>query len=128
MRSKFFVPLITGASIALLGVGLVANTRVDVAYAVIECTHEFQHPLRKEENELPKLQQCEREARHSGVGLEYVLLIFAVAGAGAAVLGYVAGKQELAKAWQQWPLVQSQARAATKGSGGWPGSDSSNHG
>ena len=127
MRSKYFVPLVTGASIAVLGVGLVANTRVDVAYAVIECVHEFQHPARKEENELPKLQKCERDARHSGIGLEYVLLIFAVAGAGAAVLGYVAGKREIEKAWQEWPLVESQAQAARKGSGGWAGSRSSNH-
>jgi hypothetical protein len=103
MRSKYFLPLVTGTSIALLGVWLVANTRVNVAYAVTECVYRFQHPLPRETTELHKLQQCEQDARHSGIGLGYVVAIFALAGATAAVLGYVAGKQE-ARAWQQWPL------------------------
>jgi hypothetical protein len=104
MRSKYFLPLVTGVSIALLGVGLVANTRVNVAYAVTECVYRFEHPLPKEATDLHKLQECEHDARHSGIGLGYVLAIFALAGATAAVLGYVAGKQEIEKAWQQWPL------------------------
>ena len=103
MRSKYFLPLVTGASMALLGVGLVANARVNVAYAVTECVYQFQHPLPKQVVELRKLQECERDARHSGIGLAYVLVIFAMAGATAAVLGYLAGKQE-ERAWQQWPL------------------------
>ena len=109
MRSRYFLPLVTGISIALLGVGLIANTRVNVAYAVAECVYQFQHPLPKEATELDKRQECERDARHSGIGLGYVVAIFALAGAMAAVLGYVAGKQEVEKARQQWPLVQSQA-------------------
>jgi hypothetical protein len=56
MRSKYFLPLVTGVSIALLGVGLVANTRANVAYAVTECVYRFQHPLPKEAPELHKLQ------------------------------------------------------------------------
>ena len=103
MRSKYFLPLVTGTIIALLGVGLVANTRVNVAYAVAECVYQFQHPLPKEATELHKLQECERDARHSGIGLGYVVAILALAGATAAVLGYVVGKQE-GRAWQQWPL------------------------
>ena len=103
MRSKYSLPLITGASMALLGVGLVGNTRVNVAYAVAECVYQYQHPLSKEAIELRTLQECERDARHSGIGLGYVVAIFALAGAMAAVLGYVAGKRE-ERAWQQWPL------------------------
>ena len=122
MRSKYFVPLATGAAIALLGVWLVANTRVDVAYAAIECVRDLQHPLLKNENELRALQVCEQDARHSAIGIGYALAIFALAGAMAAVLGYVAGKREVEKAWQQWPIVHPQA--AGKGSGGWPGGSS----
>jgi hypothetical protein len=103
MRSKYVLPLVAGVSIALLGAGLVANTRVNVAYAVAECVYQFQHPLPKEATELHKLQECERDARHSGIGLGYVVAIFALAGGMAAVLGYVAGKRE-ERAWQQWPL------------------------
>jgi len=132
MRSKYLVPLLAGASIALLGVVLVANTRVDVAYALSECVHEFQHPLAKEGNDLRRLQECERDARHSGIGLAYVVVIFALAGAFAAVLGYMAGRQAVQKAWQQWPLVQSQAagrsQAASRGAGGWPGGPSGGNG
>jgi hypothetical protein len=98
MRSKYFLPLVTGASIALLGAGLVATTRVSVAYAVTECVYQFQHPLPTEAIELPKLQKCEQDARHTGISLEYVVGIFALAGATAAVLGYVAGKREVEKA------------------------------
>ena len=104
MRSKYFLPLVTGVSIALLGVGLVANTRVNVAYAVTECVYQYQHPLSKEAIELRTLQECERDARHSGIGLEYVLVIFAIAGVVAVSLGYMAGKQETEKARQEWPL------------------------
>jgi hypothetical protein len=94
MRSKYSLPLVTGVGIALLAVGLVANTRVDVAYAVSECVYQFQHPLPEKTTDLRKLQECERDARHSGIGLGYVLAIFALAGATAAVLGYVAGARE----------------------------------
>ena len=104
MRSKYSLPLITGASMALLGVGLVGNTRVNVAYAVTECVYQYQHPLSKEAIELRNLQECERDARHSGIGLGYVLVIFAMAGVVAASLGYMAAKQEIEKDWQQWPL------------------------
>jgi|SRR5262245_51266870 len=113
MRSKYFLPLVAAASIALLGVWLVANTRVNVAYAVTECVFQFQHPLPKEATELHTLQACEREARHSGIGLGYVVAIFALAGATAAVLGYVVGKQEVEKAGQQWPLGSKGSVAAS---------------
>ena len=112
MRSKYLVPLLTGAVIAALGVGLVANGRVEVAYAAIECVQDLQHPLLKNENELRELQHCEQDARHKGAGLGYVALAFALAGALAAALGYVAGKQEVEKAWQEWTIVGSRPPAA----------------
>ena len=114
MRSRYVVPLVTGAAIALLGVGLVANTRVNVAYAAIECVQDLQHPLLKNENELRQLQECERNARHTSTDLGYVALIFAVAGVLAAVFGYLAGKQEVEKAWQQWTVVGAKPQTARR--------------
>jgi hypothetical protein len=107
--------LVTGAAIALLGAGLAANTRVNVAYAAIECVQHLQHPLLKDESELRELQECERNARHTSMGLGYVALIFALAGVMAAVFGYVAGKQEVEKAWQQWTIVGAKSPNREKG-------------
>ena len=71
----------------LFGVLLVASTRAEVALAAIECVQAQEDPLVTHEDALLELQECERQARHTGTGLGYVGVIFALAGVVAAVLG-----------------------------------------
>lgn len=114
MKSKYGVPLVTGTAMGLFGVLLVANTRVEVAFAATACVQALEDPLVMNENALRELQEREREARHTGASLAYVGVIFALAGVVATVLGYVGGKQEVERGRQQWTIVGTKPQAARK--------------
>ena len=102
MKLKYSVPFVTGAAIALLGAGLIGNTRVEVAEAAIQCVQDLQHPLLSNEEEHRALHECEGGARRTGITLLEALAIFGLFGWGAGALGFAAGGRESEKAWQKW--------------------------
>lgn len=117
MKSKYFVPLVTGTAIALLGVWAVSSTRVRVAESAIQCVQDLKHPLIGNEEEVHLLHGCEVDAKKVGARLWDATALFALFGWIAGALGYVAGERGRDQWWQRRLQHREKSQAAGKAGG-----------
>lgn len=114
MKTKYSLPLVTGAATALLGVWAVSSTRGRVAESAIQCVQDLQHPLIGNEEELHLLHGCELGARKVGARLWDALVLSALVGWTAGALGHVAGEREREQWWQRWLREREKSQAGGK--------------